>query len=558
MSNVIYIYIYIYIHKYILNQARWNPRTFDCWEDPSGAAWIIKDYKTSPDIVAAAISRSYLDGELHSAAQHYNGLGMQDGIDADNTLRYLRALKSDSNVEYGYKAMLETIMSGAMWPASRIVSIRPLYCDLCPRCGIETETPLHTFWTCPCNKQIDEPIIQNTDKYIQYAVQEESVYPCLWFRGILPKIFTDIDIPEPTNDLYVTHVNEDKAHWSSGIYYGDASGGQFTQYNKIRRIGVSFILSDDEGSAVHAAHFNLPGSVQTVTRGELFSLVVLIRFLEPLSRIEFVTDNFNVYRTFNGGPMAGVNSANCDLYEEVFKAIYDKALHVKLRWIPSHISEKIKCGKLKQIPEGVSPKDISANDKADEYAAIAAEQFKLPEIITTPYVFQVKRIKRIQKRLTTIALYLPKREYKKECIPTEEKVIINKNTALAETSHTLTCVNNRYKCSVCKNSFRRDDKGFKHWLTTQCIQPTQETDTFQHVPIKVNTQLHLGNNTVHSSHNIYDYRGIIYCNVCGARTGQDQMRYLGKQCTTPGPGGSALLLAISSNRLPPGIKTWPK
>jgi len=296
MSNVIY----------ILNQAKWVPRTFDCWEDPQGSAWIIKDYKTAPDIVAAAITRSYLEVDLPRAAQHYNGLGMQEGIDADNTIRYLRTLKSDSNVDYGYKAMLETIMSGAMWPATRIASIRPLFCTLCPRCQLEPETPLHTFWTCPCNKQIDEPIIQNTDKYIQYAVQEEHVYPCLWFRGILPKKFTDINIPEPTDDLCVTHINPDNAHWSSGIYYGDASGGQHTQYNAIRRIGVGFILSDEEGCTIHGAHFNLPGTVQTVTRGELFSLVVLIRFLEPLSTIEFVTDKFNVYRPLMGAQQLGL------------------------------------------------------------------------------------------------------------------------------------------------------------------------------------------------------------------------------------------------------------
>jgi len=219
--------------------------------------------------------------------------------------------------------------------------------------------------------------------------------------------------------------------------------------------------------------------------------------------------------------------------------------------------EKIKSGKLDGIPEGVSQKDITANDNADKLASIAAEQFKLPETITTPYVFQVKRVKRIQIRLTTVAMYLPKREHKKDCVPTPN-VAINKDIALAETSHTLISVNNRYKCSVCKNSFRRDDKGFKHWLTTECIKPIQETDQSHFVPIKVNTQLHLGNNTVHSSHNIYDYRGVIYCNTCGARTGQDQMRYLGRQCSTPGPGGRALLQAISSNRLPPGINSWPK
>ena len=107
----------------------------------------------------------------------------------------------------------------------------------------------------------------------------------------------------------------------------------------VRRIGVGFMLADQEGGVVHGAHFNFPGKIQTVTRGELFAFVVLIRFIEPLAKVEFVTDNYNVFRTFNGGPAAGVNSANCDLYGEIFKLIYDKALDVKLRWIPSHLKE---------------------------------------------------------------------------------------------------------------------------------------------------------------------------------------------------------------------------
>jgi len=378
----------------------------------------------------------------------------------------------------------------------------------------------------------------------------------MWFRGILPSKFTDLDIPEPVNELHVTHIQQQNAHWKSGTYYGDASGGECSQYNALRRVGVGFLLANQEGGLVHGAHFNLPGIVQTVTRGELFALVVLLRFLEPLSIVEFITDNYNVLRTFNGGPAAGVNSANCDLYGEVFQIIYDKAIKINVRWIPSHIKEKLDSGELQALPEGVSMRDVLANDNADQLAAKAAEEFKLPINITTPYIFQVKRIKKIQVRLTTIGLYLPQRDKRKE--DKEPKVTINKDNALAETSHNIIQVNNRYKCTVCLNSFRRDDKGFKHWLITQCVKPSNESIISLHTPVKVNTHIHLGNSTVHTSHNMYDYRGIMYCNVCGARTGMDQMRYLSKQCQPPGPGGKALLLAIAKNKLPAGLKEWPR
>jgi hypothetical protein len=50
MSNIIY----------ILLKAQWKPRTYNCWEDQEGATWAIVNFKSSPDVVASAISDSPL------------------------------------------------------------------------------------------------------------------------------------------------------------------------------------------------------------------------------------------------------------------------------------------------------------------------------------------------------------------------------------------------------------------------------------------------------------------------------------------------------------------
>ena len=65
---------------------------------------------------------------------------MEDGIDTENTLRYLRNIRMNNDISYGFRAMLETIMAGAMWPATRINSINSNFDALCPRCGTEPET----------------------------------------------------------------------------------------------------------------------------------------------------------------------------------------------------------------------------------------------------------------------------------------------------------------------------------------------------------------------------------------------------------------------------------
>ena len=60
MSNIIY----------ILTCAGWSPRLYNCWEEPDGAVWAITDFNVAPDIVAAAISRSFFNIDLKRAAKH--------------------------------------------------------------------------------------------------------------------------------------------------------------------------------------------------------------------------------------------------------------------------------------------------------------------------------------------------------------------------------------------------------------------------------------------------------------------------------------------------------
>ena len=50
-----------------------------------------------------------------------------------------------------------------------------------------------------------------------------------------------------------------------------------------------------------------------------------------------------------------------------------------------------------------------------------------------------------------------------------------------------------------------------------------------------------------------NHRGLVYCKVCGARAGSNQIRLLGAQCSPPGTGGSAVLRAIGLGRKPPGV-----
>ncbi len=184
MSNLIY----------LLLQAKWDPVSFRLWREPDGSEWAIAGEIISADAVAAALIRSFLRLDLKTASAHYNGFGIQDGIDYHNTMNVTRGLSPTS---YPYKCALETILAAATWPAERIHEIHPDVDPICPRCGQAVESALHCFWTCPCNAQSEDDEVASTQALIPAAIAKAEDLPCLWLRGILPAKLTDCPPPTP-------------------------------------------------------------------------------------------------------------------------------------------------------------------------------------------------------------------------------------------------------------------------------------------------------------------------------------------------------------------------
>jgi len=532
MSNVIY----------IVHHAGWNPICFNCWVDTNGDSWSIGNFKVSPDIIAAQITYSYIQQSVKRASEHYDGKGMQEGIDVGSTIRYVRSIKTHYELSYQYKAALETIIAGACWPAARINAINPDVSDLCPRCKTEPETSLHTFWTCRCNTDIDIQAVQATQELIPKAVAGSGEDECLWLRGILPSKYTFIDpIYAPSDNENIVYNNENNIDWKNMVYYGDASGGVYTQYPALRRIGVGLVAYKDSNFQF-GVHTNLPGQVQTVGRGECYALFILVRSLPNLADCEFVTDNFNVFKNFNGGPSHAVNCSDCDLYDKIFKIIQTKQIHLSVRWIPSHLKDGIKVR-----PDNVSDLDIEANDKADELAGEAAARCTIPQSIAINHIYYVHLVKNIQERLATILLCLPHRDAVKSC--KEPKIKIDKMQLIEESQHDIKIIDNRYYCSKCQSSFAAGDCSTKHWLCASCPGKPQIA---AHRPEKIIDIVHRGNSSSHVSHDLYNYKGLIFCNKCGAY-GIEHFCNIANECPGQTQAGARLRKKIDSGILPTQI-----
>ena len=60
----------------------------------------------------------------------------------------------------------------------------------------------------------------------------------------------------------------------------------------------------------------------------------------------------------------------------------------------------------------------------------------------------------------------------------------------------------------------------------------------------------------HHSHRLFVYRGLVYCNKCGAR-GPSRLNKLADACEPPSADGQRMLNAVRAGVVPPGLDSWP-
>ena len=238
------------------------------------------------------------------------------------------------------------------------------------------------------------------------------------------------------------------------------------------------------------------------------------------------------------------------MYKELFMHIRVKQLSVQVRWMPSHLKDGVKVR-----PSDTTDLDIEGNDKADSLADTAASFLKIPDHAAKKYIKHASLVITIQKRLATILMYLPKRtKIHEEKIPKTKESILE---ILENTSHTISCIKDRYHCSSCLSTFKMSDPSAKHWLKTSCTRSPAQAEVTIHKPVKISQPIHIGNQTSHSSHEIYKYKGVVYCNKCGCY-GVKKLTHLSKKCEAQTAAGKLVLQCIEQDIPPGALVVWPE
>ena len=171
----------------------WDPMAFNVWTDPQKELWVSgqNEKSKSDNVIIYAIADSSNFKQLQRASKHYNGKGIEHGIDWATTLKWLNNLRRKGEIDRANA--LETILCGACWPLARVAEIHPEVSPLCAFCLLEPGDALHFFWTCPRHSQCEAEEVASTQDLVAKASTDGQVNPSLWYRGIQTSRSIEID-----------------------------------------------------------------------------------------------------------------------------------------------------------------------------------------------------------------------------------------------------------------------------------------------------------------------------------------------------------------------------
>ena len=144
------------------------PITPILWYDHSGKDWRVAKVGGQTRHVIHKLVDDYNANRLRHIDDHHNAAGIAEGIDFPATLAVLYSKRVRGNPSL--KGAVETVLTAGCWTAQRIHDlVSTEYPVVCPRCGQDAETDLHWIYTCPCNADICDDLVLNTQDLVPEA-----------------------------------------------------------------------------------------------------------------------------------------------------------------------------------------------------------------------------------------------------------------------------------------------------------------------------------------------------------------------------------------------------
>jgi hypothetical protein len=246
----------------VLMEQGWKFDSLDAWVDATGAAWNPGKDVHTPGILRA-FAESLDKARLRRIASRVGCSAAEGGLDWTVRRQFVRDLK-----KHGKRFRLNAfhaVVQGTLRHSAN-TGIRN-----CPLCGVRA-TMKHVLWQCRWHaNQIPVP-----DEWSECMKVDEQ--NCLWERGLIPTVWSPV--AHTSEFVQRSGVWQDAVTVSADglVFSTDASGGPAAKDKRFRRVAfaVYAFRRDANGlTKVGVIKGSVPG-VQTVFRGELYALVILL------------------------------------------------------------------------------------------------------------------------------------------------------------------------------------------------------------------------------------------------------------------------------------------
>ena len=576
----------------MMTDQQWDVTNPALWKDPDGNGWIpdvALSKKPFVDLVEHFAVRKVWQG----AAKHWNGCGLESGVDWTATLalhgqltKSAEAAQKHSDQEGSAEAdvldyligqetwhahslsWLELLLTGGYWPSQRAAEVHPIS-PRCPRCGGPYEDAAHLIWNCRANSSIQDERVQETQDLVAQARDGMKEYPCFWLRGILPKGLIPVCTPF-SSECELDFVGDPPAGlWPPGTFFTDASGGPHASYKLLRRCGIGIAMlqldapffSDhalNESPMVWGAFGPLPGNVQTVPRAELFAMLTVVRMLMPGKSV-IKTDSKVNSDLYASGMQACLGSANGDLWTELFSRLGEGRIVLEITWIKGHAEQEDVFRKY-----DVQPVDLVGNLVADALANRAADTYKVWEqdAFTVKWYYSVTR--RVQAR--AVCIFTECLESRQAFTPQVAKVprplSLSTTAEAMQSQHKFMAIGSTLHCYVCHQHSSSEPLRKLEWLKSPCVPDIHMARTVYFAatkPMKVpqGKTVSIGRAQLHESHSLSLYKGLYFCANCGynASAKAQKLRVECGGMTTK--AAKDRVMALLRGKLPSGMSRWP-
>ena len=243
----------------------------------------------------------------------------------------------------------------------------------------------------------------------------------------------------------------------------------------------------------------------------------------------------------------------------LFSIIDRNSIRLDLVWTKAHWSPDI------QHLYDPHPIDVIGNYIADSLAELAASRCQVLHQDACDLLCYYSLVRKIQARaLAILSAVIPSQTVvpkpKSSSGPRAQRQL-TLGASVLTTNHVFSVLGPGAWCHRCAQRAPVGTVQLRAWLSTPCIPDKSFALSYfsgktRPAPLPTGKTVQVGWQTLHSSHKLMVYRGLIFCGVCGYYASKRALRLVG-ECTERGVNARRRALHLRQGILPSGVGSWP-